>query len=302
MVTISRGYLMKQPLIKTIISIALASISLTALATDPVRLEKRCEDDSINSAAGFGRNDWAKKCNYITNRTWDFNVNDDFGKRRGRPFYPSFYKPSNFDDWFKAPTVATAKCGRGAGDQYTAVLTCLASCYTPDQKLLFSEGELTIYDAFSRRVQKIVTLDDAASLNHLFYTTRDVDAYSESIRDVLHKILVIKTKNGGQLKVTPNHPLLVSTGHMRNAEDLNVGDALIAQDGSFDPVASIDNVEFFGKVYNVRPDSTSDKGVSLNGQIVVAQGFLSGSMYYQNTGAYHANRLVLRDSLPEVLF
>ncbi|MDE1462013.1 Hint domain-containing protein [Spartinivicinus poritis] len=292
---------MKVSLLKIFLPVALIGISSSVFATDPIRFEKRCEDDSLNSSAAFGRNDWAKKCKYISHRTWDFNINDDFGKRRGRPFYPSFYQPNNFDNWFKAPTAGSAKCGRGAGDKYTKILTCLASCYTPDQKLLFSEGELTIYDAFSRQVKKIVTLDDSASLNNLQYTVRPVDAYSESVRDVLHEILVIKTQSGGQLKVTPNHPLLVSSGHMRNAEDLKIGDSLISQNGSYDPVVSIKNTNFFGKVYNVRPDSSSEDGVSLNGQIVIAQGFLSGSMYYQNTGVYHVNRLVLRDNLPEEL-
>ncbi|MBU2705294.1 hypothetical protein KCM76_04840 [Zooshikella marina] len=292
---------MKASLLKIFISITLAGISVSTFATDPIRFEKRCEDDSLNSSSAFGRNDWAKKCQYISHRTWDFNINDDFGNRRGRPFYPSFYQPNNFDNWFKAPTTGTAKCGRGAGDKYTKILTCLASCYTPDQKLLFPEGELTIYDAFSRQVKKIVTLADAASLDSLQYTTRPVAAYSESVRDVLHEILVIKTQNGGQLKVTPNHPLLISSGHMKNAEDLKAGDALISQNGTFDPIKSIESTEFFGKVYNVRPNSSSEEGVSLNGQIVIAQGFLSGSMYYQNTGAYHVNRLVLRDNLPEDL-
>ncbi|MBU2712995.1 Hint domain-containing protein, partial [Zooshikella harenae] len=283
------------------ISITLVGVSIPTFATDPIRFEKRCEDDSLSPSAAFGRNDWAQKCKYISHRTWDFNVNDDYGNRRGRPFYPSFYEPNNFDHWFKAPTTKSANCGRGAGDKHTKILTCLSSCYTPDQKLLFPEGELTIYDAFSRQVKKIVTLDDAASLNNLQYTTRPVNAYSESVRDVLHEILVIKTQNGGQLKVTPNHPLLVSSGHMRNAENLKVGDSLISQNGTFDSIVSIKSTEFFGKVYNVRPDSSGENGVSLNGQIVIAQGFLSGSMYYQNTGAYHVNRLVLRDNLPEDL-
>ncbi|MBQ4811730.1 cell surface protein [Pseudoalteromonas luteoviolacea] len=279
-------------------SAALILVSDFAFALDPVRIEQRCEDDSINTTQGVGRNDWALQCKYISARTYDYNINDDWGNRRSRVYYPSFYKPGNFDSWYRAPVVKGATCNRGA---YTAMITCLSSCYTPDQKLLFAEGELAIYDAFSRRVSRIVTLDDDANLDNISYTVRNVDAYSESVRDVVHRILEIKTQNGGSLKVTLNHPLILSSGHMKNAEDIQVGDALIAENGEFDEITSIEEVEFFGKVYNVRPDSDSENGVILNGQIVVAQGFLSGSMYYQNTGANHVNRLLLRDSLPNDL-
>ena len=285
---------------KTLVTLAFSAITaFPALATDPVRIEQRCEDDSLTIAMAIGRNDWSKKCEHISHRTWDYNMNDDYGKQRARPFYPSYYVPNDFDDWWRAPTKKTTACSRPA--KFSAMIHCRASCYTPDQKLLFPEGELTIFDAFTRRVSKIVTLDDAASLDNLVYTTRPVDAYSESVRDVLHEILVVKTETGGELKVTPNHPLMVSTGHMRTADNMSVGDELIAEDGSFDSITSIESIEFYGKVYNVRPDSFGEEGVSLNGQIVVAQGYLSGSMYYQNTGANHVNRLILRDSLPEEL-
>ncbi|TMO04007.1 Hint domain-containing protein [Pseudoalteromonas sp. S558] len=287
---------MKIKLLATTALLVLASDM--AFALDPVRIEQRCEDDSISTAQGLGRNEWAKKCTHISPRTYDYNVFDDWGNQRSRVYYPSFYKPNNFDDWFRAPTAKAGSCNLGV---HTAMISCLSSCYTPDQKLLFAEGELAIYDAFSRRVSRIVTLSDDAELDNIAYTVRNVDAYSESVKDVIHRILEIKTRDGGSLKVTLNHPLLISTGHMKNAEDIHIGDSLITESGDFDEILSIEEVEFYGKVYNVRPDSDGADGVSLNGQIVVAQGFLSGSMYYQNTGANHVNRLLLRDSLPDDL-
>lgn len=267
------------------------------------RVEARCEEDSIDTPKSLQRNAWAKRCGYISRRTWDFNVHDDDGSIRARPFYPSFSKKGDFDDWWKAPVVESAKCGLGPNNVYSFITNCRASCFTPDQEILFEEGSLTIFDAFSKRATNIVTLSDSATIDSLEYTIRPVEEYTESIRNVEHDILVIKTETGGQLKVTPNHPLLVSTGHMKLAEDLKKGDSLIHKSGNFDQIDSIELVKFYGKVYNVKPNSRDEKGtVKLNGQVIVAQGYLSGSIYYQNSGANFVNRLVLRDTIPSNLY
>ncbi|PNQ53959.1 cell surface protein, partial [Vibrio agarivorans] len=175
---------------------------------------------------------------------------------------------------------------------------CVASCYTPDQKILFVDGEHEIYDAFTKKLTNIIALSDSSSLDNISYQVKGVEAYSESIIETVHNIRVFNTVNGGQLKVTDNHPLLLSTGYMQTAENIKVGDSLISKDGSFDEIINIEDVKFTGKVYNVMPD-TSDK--STNGQIVVAQGFLSGSMYYQNDGADLTGRLLLRSQVPSDL-
>ncbi|NRD75320.1 cell surface protein [Shewanella sp. VB17] len=269
--------------------------SLNAVAADAPDLFKRCAQDSLNPAQARGRDLWAKTCKYISQRDYDYLLYDDDGKLRARPKYPSFFKPNDFSQWFRAPIVSGSSCSVGI---YTHVVNCVSSCYTPDQKLLFAEGEFTIFDAVSQKIQRIVTLSDAAELNNLAYTVKDVEAYSESITDIVHDIRVLNMASGGQLKVTENHPLLVSTGHMKTADNISVGESLIYQDGNYDVITSIDDIDFYGKVYNVQPDASD---ASLNGQIVVAQGYLSGSMYYQNEGADLTNRLLLRSNIPDSL-
>ncbi|KAF7764334.1 hypothetical protein PCIT_b0306 [Pseudoalteromonas citrea] len=282
-----------------VLSTAVTVLTSIAAQAQVVGVNKRCETDSLNVSQATGRNNWAKACGVISPRTHDFYVTDDYGRPRARPIYPTFIKGWDHTQGWIAPTTANASCNVPAG--YFPNVTCQASCYTPDQKLLFAEGELAIFDAFTRKVSKIVTLDDDASLDNITYTVRDLKAYSESLVEVVHDILVVKTKSGGSLKVTPNHPLLLSTGQMRNAEDIQIGDSLIAESGEFDEITAIEEIEFFGKVYNVEPNSNGEHEVILNGQIVVAQGFLSGSMYYQNTGFNHVNKYLLRDTLPDDL-
>ena len=281
-----------------IITLSATVFSPVILAQNPDEIEiaKRCSMDSLNPQQAIGRDKWAAKCGHITPRAADFYMYDDLGKVRARPKYPSFFNPKNFNDWFKAPTSENGSCDI---KHYKEMMFCVSSCYTPDQKILFVDGEHEIYDALTKKLTNIVALSDNANLDNISYQVKDVEAYSESIVETVHNIRVFNTANGGQLKVTDNHPLLVSTGYMLTAENIKVGDSLISKDGSFDEIINIEDVKFTGKVYNVMPD-TSDK--STNGQIVVAQGFLSGSMYYQNDGADLTGRLLLRGQVPSDLF
>ena len=61
-----------------------------------------------------------------------------------------------------------------------------------------------------------------------------------------------------------------------------------------DPIAKIEINKIFGKVYNVKP-------VTLDyvSNIVVAEGYLNGSVRYQNEFLNTINSLILRRSLAE---
>ena len=180
---------------KKILLLAAALSSSLSMAQSTIRIEHRCEEDSIGVTEGRGRNNWAKKCAHISHRVWDFNMYDDAGKLRGRPYYPSFANPGNFDDWWRAPWDVKQPCFESLVSKYSNIITCLASCYTPDQKVLFSDGDLAIGAAFQQKKNGIVTLADDAGLDDLRFTVRDLYSYSESRRDVDHVILQIETES-----------------------------------------------------------------------------------------------------------
>ncbi len=75
------------------------------------------------------------------------------------------------------------------------------------------------------------------------------------------------------------------------AETLKAGDSLMTAEGKADAITSIETVDYFGKVYNI------DMGNEvIEDNIIVAQGFLSGTVYFQNEGLENLNRLILRNS------
>jgi intein/homing endonuclease len=102
-------------------------------------------------------------------------------------------------------------------------------------------------------------------------------------------------KSGGSLRVTAEHPLLTDDGIMRQAEDLKVGASLVRADGSPDAISSVEVSKIFGKVYNVRPTT-----VDYTSNIVVAGGYLNGSVRYQNEFLDMINALILRRALADI--
>jgi hypothetical protein len=107
------------------------------------------------------------------------------------------------------------------------------------------------------------------------------------------EIITLRMKSGGELRVTNEHPLVTSEGVMKRAEDLVVGESLVRDNGASDPVVSMSSTTEFTKVYNLQPTTTD-----LTSNILVAQGYLSGSVRYQNEYVKYLNRVLLRQNIP----
>lgn len=283
------------------------------------KIKERCENDSLSPVEAKGRFDWLVKNHkgllvaYYNETLEDdgssdndkvsslesewFYIGGNRSKPKPRPNYLTFGNTAyeNPANWF-APSVASAAF-LDFPSGYIALGECTSSCYTPDQKILFSQGEVAIKDALDTLADDVFTLNDGATRESFGFETRKIHHYTRSATETQHKILTITTEQGGQLKVTLNHPLLRADGTMVEAADLKVGDKLIKVDGQDDQIESIAESDFFGRVYNLQPDSTSNEG-----QIVIAQGFLSGSSWFQNDGLDTLNRVVLRRSIPATVF
>ena len=109
-------------------------------------------------------------------------------------------------------------------------------------------------------------------------------------------IFTLRMKSGGQLRVTNEHPLVTSDGVMKQAQTLVVGEELVRDNGSPDPVVSIVKSTELTKVYNLRPTTTD-----LTSNILVAQGYLTGSARYQNEYIKYLNRVLFRQKIPSAM-
>jgi hypothetical protein len=260
------------------------------------RWDLNLEDEKFLASASIGILDGgAAGEEYRNTRYWypSFGVSD----ANGHPINPL---------GLVAPVHENEDCGisyRGgvavktdilADAHYRVVAMCVSGCYTPDQKLLFKDGVQEIGDAFDHKNLEIETLTTDSTLGHPTYQTSELEAYTVDIAPAHQDVIDFETVSGKKLSVTKNHPLLDSNGQMRTAESLKIGESLVLEDGSFDPIIQISHRDYFGKVYNVRPRSAE-----LLENIVVAQGVLSGSVYFQNEGTKDLNRALFRINLPK---
>jgi hypothetical protein len=224
-----------------------------------------------------------------------------------RPYYPTFGSSATLTDpynkqLYRHPT-NTTDCNlyqypNGTGPVVTYYVNgyCEASCYTPEQKLLFSDGYTPILEALEARREDLVTLSPDSTLDNPRLQTNRTYSYTAELRDTEHLIYELRTASGGLLRVTNEHGVLNSEGRMIQAEVLKPGDELLKADGTPDPITSISKVTHSGKVYNLRP-VTQD----LVSNVVVAEGYLVGSSNFQNDFITYINRIILHKHMPEHL-
>lgn len=282
-------------------------------------LDIRCSMDSLDAGQARGRVHWsasrypetvAQYYSYITTGTTDYQsilgdrqtavqmAKDEWlkfpsGKDRVRPMYPLWGRGSGekIAVW-PAPTTENGPANKP--DDVSIRARCTSSCYKPAVRLLYGDGYRSIKEALETRAPDIVTLAGDATLDAPRFLVGSIDRYTIEATDAHHEITVIETAGGGKLEVTGNHPLVDGEGYMREASTLEPGDSLARADGSEDEIVRVTTEHFFGKVYNVKPKSDS-----LKGHVVIAEGFLSGSAWYQNDGADYMNRDIFRLNLPD---
>ncbi len=169
-----------------------------------------------------------------------------------------------------------------------------SGCYTPDQEISFASGDEPILSAFDALRTGVTTLTPHSTLEHIKLKTDDVASYMRDLRDVAQVIFEIRTASGGQLRVTDKHPVLIDDGRMVEARTLKAGTKLVKADGSRDPIVSVTQTSYFGKVYNLKPTATNRVA-----NIIIAQGFLVGSSRFQNEDVDYINRIILGRSIPK---
>ena len=297
---------MKLPRLLSLSVVVLLFTGATASAQVPN--EGRCASDQLYSNIDANeRIEWALRCNHITAQAaWSyrnyFDITTSTPRTKTLYTYPLFGWAVDIYNtlvWI-APINRNAPCNVGFNATYgnaRVVAECVIGCYTPEQKLRFSTGEVTIREAMQSHRTDVVTLSPDATMDRLSFQTGQVVAYTADVVDAEQPILNIRTRLGGHLRVTTNHPILDGTGVMKQADAFQEGDELVREDGSLDPIASIEKELYFGKTYNLKP-STYDTTTN----IVVAQGFLNGSGRYQDKTVTENGRVLLRQNIPDAVF
>jgi len=269
---------------------------------------RRCSQDSLNNIQAQGRYDWMVKCQDELPLVKEFltqfaEVKTTVVKNSialngtSRHLYPTFmdrsFKPEK--PWI-APKVASAPCQMPA-TAYVATV-CVSSCATPEQEILAqaeANSKLKYVPYIEALTQKFAfagAMQSVSSMSSKHVKKVKVDQWVTELIDTEHDILVFKMQSGRAIKVTPNHPLVDEKGYMRSAQEFAVGDSLVQLGGDLDPIISITPIKYQGKVYNIFVQSAA-----IHNNILVLNGYLNGSAYFQNDGARAMNKALFRKAV-----
>ena len=273
----------------------------------------RCSHDSLDQEESLGRYQWMRKCApqvpviaEFLKRFEGVRVSGRTFGGSGRSLYATFMNRATTPErLWRAPEHVDGDCNVPSTVYIAGV--CVASCATPEQQILTYEGEmrdpssrdpkyLPFLEAYNGNLKFVSTLRTADMKSTALHRTR-VDQWVTELVDSTHDLREFVLESGRRLKVTPNHPIVTSEGTLKVAKDFGVGEHLVQLGGALDRIVEINEVKHFGKVYNVFV-----KSASLHHNIVVTNGYLNGTAYFQNEGAKDLNRYVLRNRLIQGVF
>lgn len=256
----------------TFLGLFLTLVSVPAWAVD---IQERCSEDQLTtSQLASQRNQWALGCHLIN------KIDYDCAQANG--YYWTFISTTGGAN--RAPTLLTSSC-----EGYKKFTMCPAGCFAAKERLLFDGTYLTPEQAYTTGKTTVTTLATDASLSRLRFAEETIGTF---VRGAEHKDLVhITLQSGDAISVTDNHPMVQGDGQLRAAKDVVAGMVLLTTRGP-QAVAQVTAEPYVGTVWNVRPVKAAPKA-----NIDVAEGFLTGSIRYQNEWANDAARLLLRQSI-----
>ncbi|MBF0208917.1 MAG: hypothetical protein HQK53_18805 [Oligoflexia bacterium] len=160
-------------------------------------------------------------------------------------------------------------CACGCFDSSVNILTV-----TDDGFLWKSAGQIII----DWKSTKLASLQSESSLDNFSFAESDIRLATTGVEK--QDLFNIETENGKGLKLTGEHPVLLSNGLMIPAKDLKVGDNLIGIDGEKKAILAIVRSGAGSSVMNFAIEkNNSDKAA----HIIAAEGVLVGDLVWQGS-------------------
>jgi len=280
----------------------------------------RCSFDQLDATRGEGRQKWAMKSADANpynrpgprdNRFWANIYTEEARTAKdnyGTWLYPVYVDPDNGYEPWKGPGAPGSPYAGASASQIESLDPklkavqiiqdgiCEPGCYTPDQRVLFADGPVEIGLAQKRGLTDLMTLSPQSAFGRIELIKNQVLYYTLDQKAAQQKILTFRMASGGHLSVTLEHPLVTSVGSLKKARELQIGEHLIKQDGNQDEIVEVEEQQWTGRAYNLKPITTD-----LTSNILVAQGYLNGSGRFQSEYVEELNRVILRQNVPDEL-
>ena len=177
--------------------------------------------------------------------------------------------------------IRNLNCNIMPPSEFSNVDYCMAGCFAPDQSVLFfEEDQVNTYwkpiEAAYEKDRSVAAVAKGSSIGNVLYTPAAISYYLRDFAETTNAITHFFTKDGYDIKVTPNHPMVDGLGMVRQASSFKVGEDLVTYQGKTSAITSIQSEIHKGRVYNFDTEESED-----HYKIIAANGLLSGTHWYQ---------------------
>jgi PKD repeat protein len=264
---------------------------------------QRCSEEFLSPSEVRGRYDWMMKCQLQSPGIQKFFIDFPWSidLRRHYVSFSTHAGPGSADKLWRAPVDAGAPCALPRETTVTAV--CSSSGALSSEEIL-SQGpqdkdfkNISFIDALNANTPFVAAVNSGHSATDLGLARTKVETWATNRAKDRQEMIVFHMKSGRTLRVTANHALVSSNGRVYSAYEFRAGDRLIRSNGTLETITKIEAGADFTKVYNVFVDSARAQR-----NVVVTNGFLVGTDYFQTTRQSSINRALFRQNLIRGIF
>lgn len=166
---------------------------------------------------------------------------------------------------------------------------CPQGCFSEDTLVSLPDdaGEATIPVSRVATGTQLLSLDDEASLGALSFAPHFVERVVHGPETI--PLFAFELASGRTLRVTMQHPMVLSDGRIVAAHAVPENASLLGADGAPVEIVATRRETTTGEVFNAALTSDSNEG-----HVLVAEGVLVGDLFLQNQVASEQNSIALR--------
>ncbi len=164
-----------------------------------------------------------------------------------------------------------------------------SSTHLTSYNLLQDADEERLVSEFVAYENNVYAMTEMSTMSQPEFEPREVIATTVGPEE--KPLVWVELADGTSLGLTEQHAVLLSTGEMITARELDASlHQLVKETGEFMPITKIEHVPTSNDVFNV----LTDAGLSHTGHMIIANGYIVGDLMWQATLAADLHNIVVR--------
>ncbi|WP_046006537.1 hypothetical protein [Pseudoalteromonas rubra] len=167
-------------------------------------------------------------------------------------------------------------------DPSKLIAVCRCGCFEVGTKISAREGKSNAItqvnvEALFNNEQKfdVLAFAETATMSNVHFDLEQIEDTTKGPEE--KPLVIVHTESGIRIGLSEEHGVLLASGKMTVARNLQAGDDLVKEDGSTDKIVAIESGAENQMVYNLLTTAEEEQG-----HLVIANGLVMGDLYWQN--------------------